>query len=130
MARLLFLLAGLTLSACAPEIGDECETSADCSITGDRLCDLSQPGGYCTVQSCDPGSCPDEARCVEWRGQPTRTAETWCMVRCEEDDDCRTDNGYVCVRADELEDAQGQPIAEVIDEGASEGRFCVAQIGS
>src|SRR5690242_18467125 len=56
--------AALTLwivaTGCKPKIGDECKTSTDCSVTGDRLCDITQPSGYCTIFNCEePGSCPD-----------------------------------------------------------------------
>src|SRR5689334_9273278 len=50
--------------ACTPEIGDKCVLSTDCSVRGDRLCDNSQPGGYCTVFNCKGSDCPDQAACV------------------------------------------------------------------
>src|SRR5206468_6843571 len=41
-------LVGLWLAAlltgCTPKIGDDCQTSVDCSQQGDRLCDTAQPG--------------------------------------------------------------------------------------
>lgn len=98
----------LALSAlgCAPEIGDDCTTSIDCSQLGDRLCDTSQPEGYCTIFNCEPDQCPEEALCVgfgfdldpacsgvddpRW----SRFERTFCMVGCEANDDCRP--GYVC----------------------------------
>ena len=46
-------LAMLLASACGRDIGDECQTSVDCDPNGTRACDLSQPGGYCTVLGCD-----------------------------------------------------------------------------
>ena len=79
---------------CQDRIGDACGSSTDCSVTGDRQCDLSQPGGYCTVFACDPDTCP-EGVCVEWRFNPSRTAETWCMKTCNVDGDCRVE--YWCV---------------------------------
>ncbi len=83
---------------CAPNIGDGCQNSSDCSVTGERVCDVAQPGGYCTVQGCDPDACPDGALCVEWRFRPTRTAATWCMKSCGGDGDCRSE--YACVLPD------------------------------
>lgn len=80
--------AALLSMGCQNRIGDSCGGSTDCSITGDRQCDLSQPGGYCTVFACDPDTC-SEGVCVEWRFNPSRTAETWCMRTCREDQDCR-----------------------------------------
>lgn len=108
MPRLGLLL--LLLAACRPQIGDECTASADCSAQGDRLCDTSQPQGYCTIFSCDPDSCPDDdSVCVGFGLELPQSCEapnaanpswprferTFCMAPCEEDDDCR--EGYQCL---------------------------------
>jgi hypothetical protein len=60
------LAAGALLmaAACARNIGDDCQTSVDCDPNGTRLCDLSQPGGYCTIAGCDQTSCPKSSTCV------------------------------------------------------------------
>ena len=106
--KLLLLHLLLALSAgCKPKIGDECKLSTDCSAAGDRLCDMSAHGGYCTVYNCVPGACPeDESLCVEFGAQrspaaacqdlqaPSPYARTFCMATCESDSDCR--DGYVC----------------------------------
>lgn len=116
------LLAGALVAAlsvlgagCAPEIGDSCSTSTDCSIRGERICDIAQTGGYCTVRGCDPDTCPDGALCVEWRYEPPITAETWCMEKCGGNGGCRQNDGYRCVRVVdegqlEYEDAEGNPV--------------------
>src|SRR5260221_10129318 len=93
-------LALAALSGCTPSIGDKCVLSTDCSIRGDRLCDTSQPGGYCTVFNCSGNSCPDEAACILFNGRVqgcayddhviSRTARTFCMATCSSDSDCRT----------------------------------------
>ena len=57
MRHKLSIVAVLLLTACAPKFGDSCERSLDCSANGERMCDLAQPGGYCTVQNCEPGDC-------------------------------------------------------------------------
>lgn len=101
------LVAVLALAAvavgCKPKIGDSCSISTDCSINGDRLCDTTQPGGYCTMFNCEPGTCPiDEAVCVAFydticqdpRATP-RFERTFCMARCDDDSDCR--GGYACI---------------------------------
>ncbi|MBK6514564.1 MAG: hypothetical protein IPG04_10705 [Polyangiaceae bacterium] len=101
-----FLLGAV---GCRPEIGDECVTSIDCSSQGDRLCDSSQPDGYCTIFGCEPDACPENSVCVGF-GQEIdpacseaaegtdprwpRFERTFCMLACETDDDCR--DGYVC----------------------------------
>jgi hypothetical protein len=52
--------------ACGHDIGDSCKTSVDCDPNGTRSCDLSQPGGYCTVAGCDATTapCPDGSTCI------------------------------------------------------------------
>ncbi len=89
------LLAIIALTGCNDHIGDGCGSSVDCSVTGERQCDLSQPGGYCTIFSCDADTCPEGA-CVEWRFIPSRTADTWCMKTCDNDESCGR-REYSCV---------------------------------
>jgi hypothetical protein len=97
----------VSVAGCTPEIGDKCAVSTDCSIRGDRLCDTSQPGGYCTQLNCSGNGCADEAACVLFdsaipgcgyddRSGPrgSRIARSFCMAQCESNGDCRT--GYVC----------------------------------
>jgi hypothetical protein len=53
--------------ACGRKIGDDCKTQLDCNEEDDsRTCDISQPGGYCTIEGCDETSCPKEAVCVRF----------------------------------------------------------------
>ena len=106
---MLSLVAALAVCGCRMNIGDGCGTSAACSVTGERQCDLAQPGGYCTVFSCDPDTCPQGA-CVEWRFIPSRTAETWCMKTCDNDSWCRSE--YWCVFPNEI-DQQGAWAADL-----------------
>jgi hypothetical protein len=123
-----FVLLGLLWVGCAPSIGDSCDGPIDCSIAGDRVCDLTQPGGYCTVQFCNPDTCPDNAVCVEWLPDPARTAETWCMKRCRSDGGCRS--AYRCVGVDDpaLVDDDGRPLARIADleQRNREVTFCAA----
>jgi hypothetical protein len=105
--RWAFAIAILMLG-CQPDIGDACTTNAQCSLTGDRLCDPTSPGGYCTQFNCLPGKCPDEAACVGFYSKLSnactaalpeqRFERSFCMKKCESDDDCRTDDGYKCLR--------------------------------
>ncbi len=85
-ALALALAAGLL--ACSPGIGDACKTNDDCG--SDRSCDLSQPGGYCTVFSCERDGCPSDAVCVEYGNHVS-----YCMQRCGPFAFCR--EGYECV---------------------------------
>lgn len=107
VAMLLALTLGAFGAGCTPEIGDGCFSSTDCSQRGDRLCDIAQPGGYCTLFNCRPNLCPDDASCVLFDPQVpgcgfedrngaggSRVARSACMKACETDADCR--GGYVC----------------------------------
>ena len=105
LAAVVFLLSSLV--GCKPEIGDECTVSTDCSATGDRLCDTTQPGGYCTIFNCEPGTCPDEAICIAFGALPStapacldlqassRFERAFCLRSCDDDSDCR--GGYECI---------------------------------
>lgn len=114
------LAAAWLAAGCAPEIGDACVTSADCSVNGDRICDVAQPNGYCTIRDCEPDTCPDGARCVEFRFDEPRHASTWCMATCSGDSDCRTEDGFSCVTAAAL----GEGTARILDDGDAAKRFC------
>jgi hypothetical protein len=101
------LAAAIVMLGCQPDIGDPCTTNAQCSLTGDRLCDPTSPGGYCTQFNCLPGKCPDEAACVGFYGKLSnacpnalpeqRFERSFCMKKCTSDDDCRTGDGYRCL---------------------------------
>ncbi len=108
MRLALLLLSLVALAGCQPEIGDSCDVDSDCSQSGERICDSTQAGGYCTIFGCDPTSCPeDESVCIGF-GTTTTTAgdcngsgnvspyaRNFCMARCDGDGDCR--GGYICV---------------------------------
>ena len=113
VVKLRFALAlGLVLGACKPGIGDACTTSTDCSQTGDRLCDISQPFGYCTIYNCEPAgtnastACPDDSACIAFAAEPspvdgcanalgaTPYQRTFCLKKCDNNNDCR--DQYVC----------------------------------
>lgn len=135
----LFALAG----GCAPRIGDGCYNQTNCSINGDRVCDITQPGGYCTVFDCSPDTCPDDAVCVRFEPDTPRLSRNVCMRRCSSGGDCRQDKGYTCVgnETGELRDPVdgGTPGADasvlgpvtahrftVADLNRPDGRFCLA----
>jgi hypothetical protein len=79
---LLFIAFALSAGACSREIGDDCSTAADCDPKGSRVCDLSQPGGYCTVVNCDENSCPSESACI--RFFPIPYLSKGCNPVCED----------------------------------------------
>ncbi len=120
-AALLSLVVGVAaLTGCAPAIGDSCQVSTDCSFNGDRLCDPSYPGGYCTTFGCDRDTCADDAVCVEFRFATPRLAESNCMAACDSDGDCRDE--YRCSAAGEVRDGD-TVLAQVLD--SRDRRFCV-----
>jgi len=99
-------VVALCAVACGHDIGDKCSTSVDCSQAGDRLCDITQPDGYCTIFNCEPDSCPEEAACVVFNAALSnakacedpnglsRFARSFCLFKCSSNDDCR--KGYEC----------------------------------
>jgi hypothetical protein len=90
-------LAALTVAAgggCTPSIGDGCKTNVDCSRLGDRFCDTSAPDGYCTVDGCNQGTCPDGALCIRFL---TADLDRPCFLdRRSPDNLCRPDERCVC----------------------------------
>jgi len=130
------------LGACSPKIGDSCSASSDCSQDNSRVCDTFSPGGYCTVQGCDFGTCPDGAVCVQFfpgienaasckdmNGNPSQmlcpssefcTVASQCAPRSIEQRFCMATcssdgdcrDGYEC-RTQKLQIAHGgQPVAD------------------
>jgi hypothetical protein len=84
---LAIVLLGLGLalaSGCGRNIGDECRTSADCDPNGTRACDLSQPGGYCTVVGCDESSCPEDSACLRYFPEQYISDVPDCDPKCED----------------------------------------------
>ncbi len=123
----------LGLSACSPTIGASCTQSTDCSSQGNRVCDNSQPDGYCTVFGCADNSCPDHAVCLTFAvalpgcayndyEAPARTMRTLCLQHCQSDSDCRASEGYVCI------DPRGAPFsARILDDNQNQ-KVCVVAI--
>ena len=131
---------------CGAEIGDSCSQNTDCDPQGTRICDQSQPDGYCTIESCDEDTCPEEAICVRFFPAPflTRscadpgdcapdelclsdgfctplsTERRYCVRRCGTDGACR--DGYQCQRTG----IGGTELAQTLDryDPARVGRFC------
>jgi hypothetical protein len=127
------VFALFSLGACGPKFGDGCKNSTDCSVRNDRICDRSQPGGYCTIANCKPGDCGDDGVCVRFRPAEPRLSTSYCMAKCDSNSDCDRD-AYVCKSADRLNDDMAQKLndelaedfAEVLD-GSGRSKFCVAR---
>jgi hypothetical protein len=145
------LVLALALAACGRSIGDDCETNVQCDPQGARQCDLSQPGGYCTVEGCDISSCPDDAVCVRFfpiealtmdcsagpdvcSGRDiclpdekfcvdSRLEHRFCMKPCEGDGDCR--EGYVCRRTAHGGEDLGAELLPNDKGQAGQAKFCI-----
>jgi hypothetical protein len=76
------LAAALSAVSCSQKIGSNCQTAADCDPSGGRICDLSQPGGYCTILGCNETTCPSEATCVRYF--PVQYLTKPCNPLCED----------------------------------------------
>jgi hypothetical protein len=129
-------LCALTLAGCTPSIGDHCNLSTDCSLTGNLQCDTSMPGGYCTIFNCGPNTCPNGNACYLFHAnvqgcpysdrEPSRTGHSFCMKDCKSTSDCRS--GYECAdlrrapwSAVLLDDNQNQSVCVPIDDSAFVG---------
>jgi len=104
MPRLFLVVALVAFSAasgCGKNIGDPCNTNVDCSTAGDRFCDRASPGGYCTVEGCDVGTCPtDDSVCIRFltlvATRPCTYAQAPALSECRPDERCvcdHVDNG-------------------------------------
>jgi hypothetical protein len=110
------------------------------------------PGGYCTIEACDFGTCPEEATCVRfYPGLMTdrtcdpadpvscgldevctvqgrcalRTLERrFCMLKCGGDGDCR--GGYECRTPDVQQLHGGEPVPNPDTGEVPDEPFCAA----
>lgn len=153
-STLITIAAAVTVlsTGCGNEIGDSCSLHSECSTTGERICDLSSPSGYCTIVGCDYDTCPDEAVCVSFfsvaaTNLPCTTSDDctsdeictlggycvprssevrYCMKKCGNDGDCR--DKYECRRLDLMQQHGGEPVpppGEQLDPDDLQG-FCAA----
>jgi hypothetical protein len=68
--------------------GDRCNSYEDCGA--DRVC-FPVPGGYCATGGCDVGGCAEGTFCA------ALTGFQGCLKACENDGDCRAQDGHRCV---------------------------------
>jgi hypothetical protein len=78
----LMLTLAMGAASCGKKIGDDCQTAADCDPNGGRICDMSQPGGYCTILGCDETTCPSDAACIRYF--PVQYLTKPCNPYCED----------------------------------------------
>jgi hypothetical protein len=143
VSLLTLVLVGLLAPACGKSIGDGCRTNIDCASDGTRICDLSQPGGYCTVDGCDDSSCPGSI-CVRFFDQkyPTGTCSIppgtspgtvgTCSSPPSTVDECRTSgqclSDELCVVCGPSASAP-EPYACCVP-STSERRYCAHKCGN
>ena len=127
MSHRILLFSCIALAACAPELGDGCADSLECALDGTRICDSTQPGGYCLIPGCRADECPEEGVCVAFGRD--ELARTFCMRHCSGDGDCRT--GYECVDPSPPPDQEPEEppdpapaYTEIVDEFPEGSRFC------
>ena len=109
-----YLLAAIIcLSACGDGLneigstGDACEVNDDCTggtcglhfgddLETEELEGDDFPGGYCTNECDAYWQCEWDELCLGYNPlvDPTRT----CYKMCTEDEDCRVNEGYLCVQ--------------------------------
>ncbi len=80
-------------------VGGPCESAADCGDDG-ALCvtrvgaggfELTFPSGYCSIAGCSgDADCPEGSGCLSAAGMNA------CLALCEDENDCRADEGYTC----------------------------------
>jgi len=143
-------LLALVTAACGHKIGDSCSVASDCSQDGTRVCDTFSPGGYCTVQNCDYGTCPEDSACIRFLpalenaptcsaqadcaidelctigGQcaPTSIEQRFCMATCGDNGDCR--DAYECRNRDLMMRHGGEPVPDPTSASATvpSTKFC------
>ena len=135
LLRVLPAFLALAAMGCTPKIGDKCALSTDCDVSGGRVCDTSQPGGYCTLLNCTNGTCPDDAVCVAFQSavpgcayddyqSPSRTGRAFCMKSCSSPSKCRQSEGYTC------EDPKKQPWNAAILDNNQNQQVCIIPASS
>lgn len=158
--------AGALLGGCGKEIGDACTLATDCSPNGDRICQCENctgdnptgdsSNGYCTIQGCDYGTCPDEAVCVRFftggfdnkpctqdtaatdcsldelcslagNCVPRSSEIRYCMRKCDSGGDCR--DNYECRDLTLMMEHGGEPVpppGKPLDPGSLQ-KFCASK---
>ena len=133
MSRPLVFVLLSALAACGHSIGDSCHTNVDCSPSGTRFCDISAPGGYCSIDGCDINTCPSEAVCIRFLtpllDQPCNSDQTVPpdQGKLPDGSKCSPDQRCVCnqINADADMGNTGHCMAWYCAQEASERRWCM-----
>ncbi|HEY4220910.1 MAG TPA: hypothetical protein VGO62_06195, partial [Myxococcota bacterium] len=78
-------------------IGDACAVSSDCG--GGLYCELTLPGGYCTLACQSDPDCGSTAICDSLQAATGEIYQV-CLTTCSADADCRGSDGYSCDPSD------------------------------
>jgi hypothetical protein len=102
-----YVTAAKSCLTCSVLDGSPCVSPDDCQkYQSDYSCDVNRPGGYCTracetVDDCSfagPEVC-NVAKAPSFDPQAPAT-QSWCLLGCQSDADCRAGVGYKCIRSD------------------------------
>ena len=116
LRQVLCVVLSIGTLSCGSKIGDSCKISNDCSQEGDRLCDLSSPGGYCTVLGCDHDTCPNGSVCIRFFSSVLTNLPCDPTTEDIDTDDCAIDD--VCT------------LAGICVPRSSEVRYCMSTCDS
>lgn len=129
-------VAAAALAGCGDEIGQGCSQHTDCAQDGSRICDVTSPDGYCTIEGCDFGTCPEGSICVRFfpvtqltksctvttdcavdeictiagKCAPLETERRFCMATCDGHGDCR--ENYECRDVERMAAHGGEPVPD------------------
>jgi hypothetical protein len=129
------LIAGTLAGAgCGNQIGDACRVNLDCSPLGDRFCDVSAPGGYCTIEGCDNRSCPNGSVCIRFfQPIPTRPCTPLtASTDCAPSERCLCDFGAIDAQGNCPPSPDGMSVADLAHcaPESSERRWCQRRCSS
>jgi hypothetical protein len=92
----------------SPDVSKPCNTynnGSDCAADERCLCDFADPciAGVCLESAAAP-SCSSDVAPVVTKNGPAHCAKEsterrWCMLKCNQDSDCRSSDGYKCISA-------------------------------
>ena len=116
------VLVAIFAIGCSHNIGDSCTSNADCSPIGNRFCDKSAPGGYCTLEGCDVNVCPSESACIRFFTLLPDRPCTFVKDHPNGRSDCAANER--CLRDDPVSGSETESIPAHCAPESSERRWC------